>query len=130
MDPFLVRDIFEHSHYVGILDAKGRPRKIKPSERCILYAIANCKKCSLDLAVSFSKSVLKKESGSWGFRKEDEQGLRVLFERERELNILELSKICALTYKTTWKVVNWLIENAVIDKVSFQINLNRFSGAY
>lgn len=124
MDPFLVDDILSCTHYVGIEDEHGKPRKIKNAELNVLLHLARNQKCELDLAVSFRCGALRDKDTY--YRANNESRLRKIFEREVELSISKLSKCCSMSYLTTWRVVKWLIKNGVIDRIGFRINRGRF----
>lgn len=108
-----MREIFHARYYKGICNnwKNHKPRKIRASERSILYALANGKSCDLDLAASLRYNKLE-EQGSFGQHNENQ--LRKLLDNKIVFTIGDLVEHCMLSWRTVWKTVNFLIENGVL----------------
>lgn len=126
MDPFLISDILEATHYMGVyVDSKGtKLRKIKPAEKIVLCEIANYKRCGLDLIRVLPKSSIKHipatPYSSEKITKELELG--VLLKDQRSVSALYLAEVSGMGYKTLLKYLHWLIKKGILDSVCLRIN--------
>ena len=126
MDPFLISDILEATHYEGVfVDSKcSKLRKIKPAEKIVLCEIANYKRCGLDLIRVLPKSSIKliPATRDTRARMTEELELGILLKDQRSVSAMYLAEVSGMGYKTLLKYLHWLITKGVLDSIGLRIN--------
>lgn len=116
MNVFLIDQISRARYFSGVCTVKGKPRKIKPAERCVLYAIACSMKTDVDLKVQMSKSVMKKQNGGFaGTFDTQEKKVCDLLSREDKICRSEIARKLAMSTTRVNQIIDGLIKIGVLD---------------
>lgn len=116
MNVFLIDQISRARYFSGVCTAKGKPRKIKSAERCVLYAIACSMKTDVDLKVQMSKSVMKKQFGGFaGTFDTQEKKVCDLLSREEKMRRAEIARKLAMSPTRVNQIIDGLIKIGVLN---------------
>lgn len=116
MNVFLIDQISRARYFSGVCTAKGKPRKIKSAERCVLYAIACSMKTNVDLKVQMSKTVMKKQRDAFvGAYDTEEKKVCDLLSREEKMCRAEIARKLAMSPTRVNQIIDGLIKIGVLN---------------
>ena len=120
MDPFSIDEIFQMTHFSGAVDKKGRPRKVKPHEKCLMCAVASLMKCRGEISKAAKQGATEGKGGVYHVMSKT---IKLL----ENGDVVKREKLAAMTGYTYRRVVDIVTELKRLNVLDEKLELVGFS---